>query len=139
MKKLTAIAAILLASLAAAGTASAQDHAAKATIPFGFYIDSQWVPAGTYTMSSSVSNPDVISIRNESSSVALINVGHQVDRQSDANTLVFRKYGDKYFLGQILCAHGNMNVGFNPSKREKAARTQEASLGAPTQIYLAMN
>lgn len=136
MKKITTIAAILLASLAAAGTASAQDHAAKANIPFGFYVDSKWVPAGTYIMTSSSTSPDVISIRNDNSSVALLNVGHQVDRKPGANTLVFRKYGDKYFLGEILSA--NMSVGFNPAKREKAVRTEEASMGTPTEIYLAL-
>ncbi len=137
MKKMTTIAAILLASLAAAGSASAQDHSAKANIPFGFYVDSKWVPAGAYTLTSDVKSPDIINIRNEDSSVALLNVGHAVDRQPGKNTLVFRKYGDKYFLGEILSA--NMNVGFSPSKREKTVRTEEASMGAPTQIYLAMN
>ena len=136
MKKITTIAAILLASLAAAGSASAQDHSAKANIPFGFYVDSKWVPAGTYTMTSDSKSPEVIAIRNENSSVALLNVGHAVDRQTGKNTLVFRKYGEKYFLGEILCA--NMNVGFSPSKRENAVQTQEASMGAPTQIYLAL-
>jgi hypothetical protein len=67
MKKMTTIAAILLASLAAAGSASAQDHSAKANIPFGFYVDSKWVPAGAYTLTSDVKSPDIINIRNEDS------------------------------------------------------------------------
>ena len=138
MKKITSIAAILLASLAAVGSASAQDHEAKANIPFGFYVDSKWVPAGTYILTSDAMNPDVIQIRSESSSVDVLNVGHEVDGKPGANTLVFRKYGDKYFLGEILCSSTNMHVAFNPSKREKAARTEQASMGTPTNIYLAL-
>jgi hypothetical protein len=61
-----------------------------------------------------------------------------VDSQAGTNALVFHKYGDKYFLGEVLCASSNMHVGFNPSKREKTARTEEASMGTPTNIYLAL-
>ena len=139
MKKLTAIAAILLASLAAVGTASAQDHAAKATIPFGFYADNTWVPAGTYLLTSSVLSPNVVSIRNATTSVSLLDMGHQTDKQAGKNVLVFKKYGEQYFLHEIRCASSNMSVGFDPSKREKQARTSEAQLGQPTDIYLAMN
>ena len=138
MKKITAIAAILLASLAAAGSASAQDHRTKATIPFGFYIDNKWVPAGTYTLTSDQLNPDVIAIRSENSSVSVMNVGHTVDRRPGSNVLVFAKYGDKYFLHEILSANSNMNVAFSPSKREKQTRTEQASLTPATEVYLAL-
>lgn len=139
MKQITAIAAILLASLAAVGSASAQDHAAKATVPFGFYAGNTWVPAGTYLMTSSVLSPNVIAIRNTTTSVSLLNVGHPTEKQPGKNVLVFKKYGEQYFLHEIRCASGNISVGFDPSKREKQARTSEASLGQPTDIYLAMN
>jgi hypothetical protein len=139
MKQITAIAAILLASLAAVGTASAQDHAAKATVPFGFYVDNTWVPAGSYTLTSSTLSPNVIAIRNNQTSISMLNVGHQEEKKAGSNVLVFKKYGEQYFLHEIRCASGNMNVGFSPSKREKQARTNEASVAQPTDIYLAMN
>jgi len=138
MKQITSIAAILLASLAAVGSASAQNHLTIANVPFGFYVDSKWVPSGTYIMSADLKNPEIITIRNENGSVALMNVGSNVDRQPGKNVVVFRKYGDKYFLGEILSTKGAVHVGFSPSKREKAARTEEASTSAPTQIYLAL-
>ena len=54
MKPITVIAfaVCLLASFAVVGTVSAQDHAAKATVPFGFNVGDKWVPAGTYTITS---------------------------------------------------------------------------------------
>ena len=138
MKKITAIAAILLASLATIGSASAQDHAAKANIPFGFYIENKWVPAGTYTLTSDSRSPDLIAIRSGDNAVSMLSVGHSEERQPGSHSLVFAKYGDKYFLHEIRCATCNMNVAFSPSKREKAVRTQEASVEAPSTVYLAL-
>jgi hypothetical protein len=138
MKQITAIAAILLASLAAAGTASAQDHAAKAKIPFGFYVGNKWVPAGEYRMTSDAGNPSAITIRNTDSSVALMASARADERQPGAHTLVFTKYGDQYFLHEILCSSCGMNVAFSDSKQEKLARTREASIAAPTDVYLAL-
>ena len=139
MKKITAIAAILLGSLAAAGIASAQDHAAKANIPFGFYVANKWVPAGEYTLSSDTTRPDVVAIRSADNSISLLSLGRSEDRQPDSRTLVFKKIGDKYFLREIRCATCKMNVAFAPSKREKEARMGEASIAAPSDVYLALN
>ncbi len=138
MKNITAIAAILLASLGAAATASAQDHAAKANIPFGFYVNNKWVPAGEYTLTSDSRSPNVITIRGENSSVALLSLGHTVDRQPGSSSLVFKKYGDQYFLNEIRCAACRMSVGFTPSKREKEAGSNETHIAAPTDVYLAL-
>src|SRR5947209_20077537 len=110
MKRITTIALCLLASLVAAGTASAQDHGAKASVPFGFYAGNTWLPAGTYTLSAESRSPDVIFIRNADSKIALMDVGHAADPQSGAHTLVFKKYGDKYFLHEIRCSACSMNI-----------------------------
>jgi len=138
MKKFTAIAAILLASLSTAATASAQDHAAKANIPFGFYVANKWVPAGVYTLTSDNRSPDVITFRNANSSVALMSLGHKVDREPGRSSLRFKKIGDQYFLHEILCSACRMNVGFTPSKREKEAGKNEARTAPPSDIYLAL-
>ena len=138
MKRITTIALCLLASLVAAGTASAQDNAARAAVPFGFYVGNTWVPAGTYTLSSETRSPEVIFIRNADNKIALMNVGHAAEKKSDAHALVFKKYGDKYFLREIRCSACRLNIAFSSSKREKAAQTQEASIAPPSDVYLAL-
>jgi len=138
MKKITAIATILLASLATAGSASAQDHAAKAKIPFGFYVENKWVPAGTYTLASDSISPDIVVIRNGDSTVSMLSIGRPEDPHSGTNALVFAKIGDKYFLHEIRCASSHMNLAFPDTKREKEARAQEASVNAPSTVYLAL-
>jgi hypothetical protein len=138
MKPITAIASILFASLAAAGIASAQDHAAKANIPFGFYVADKWVPGGTYMLTSDSRSPNIVAIRNAEGKVALLSIGHTEDKQSRPSTLAFKKYGDQYFLHEISCSPCRMNVGFPDSKREKLAQTREASVAPATDVYLAL-
>ena len=141
MKHITvfAIAVCLLASFAGAGTLSAQAHAARATVPFNFNVGNKWVPAGTYTMTASLTNPKVIFIRSQDGRVALLSLTQTDGRQSDAGRLVFKKYGDQYFLHEILCPLSEMNVAFPVSKREKLARTRlEAGLLSTSDVYLAL-
>jgi hypothetical protein len=142
MKSITVIAtaAYLLASFAVAGNVSAQDHAASATVPFAFSVGNMWLPAGTYTITSDVGS-HFISIRDKERTIALWTVV-QTDRRrlNGDNKLVFTKYGDQYFLHEILCPSRGMNVALTGSKHEKLARARqdEAGLLSPTDVYLAL-
>jgi len=134
-----AIAVCLVASFAAAGTISAQDHTARATIPFNFNVGDRWVPAGTYTMTSDTSNPNVVVIRSEDRKVALMSVTRRDGERLKARALIFKMYGDQYFLHEILCSFCGINVEFPGSRHEKLARTRlEAGLLSPADVYLAV-
>lgn len=137
MKPINTIAMCVLASLVAVGNTSAQDHAARATVPFGFFVGSTWVPAGTYTITSDSRSPNVVTIRNGDSKVSLISLGQTDAKPSPSNRLVFNKYGDQYFLREIQCSVCGMSVAFPGSKRERRAQALEASVPAPTEVYLA--
>ena len=142
MKSITVIAfaVCLLASSAVVGTVSAQDHAARATVPFGFNVGDKWVPAGTYTITStSETQSNVISIRDKDRTIALWSLVQPDSRRLNADKLVFTKYGDQYFLHEILCSSCGMNVLLPGSKHEKLARRhEEAGLSSPTDVYLAL-
>jgi aspartokinase len=138
MKKVTAISAILLASLAIS-TAAAQDHKLKADVPFGFYVGNTWAPPGTYIVSSDVSNRDMITIRSAQTKLAVISIGNDAENRSHRGALVFTKYGEQYFLHEVLSPTTAMNVELGKSKREKNALSHErADAGTPTNIYLAL-
>ena len=137
MKRITSIAACLLMGIAFVASASAQDHAAKATVPFNFSVGDTWLPAGTYSITSDSRSPNVIVIRNGDKNISLISVAFADDPQSGPGKLVFKKYGDHYFLHQLLCSSCRMNVAFSGSKREKLARTREASIPTTTDVLLA--
>src|SRR3954454_8254724 len=134
--KVFANAVCLLAGFAAVGTVSAQDHVAKATIPFNFNIGDTWVPAGTYTLTSDMINPNVIAIHSKDGKVSLLSVTQNDGRRVDGGKLVFAKYGDQYFLHEILCTRCGMNLAFPGSKHEKLARTRlEAGVLSPANVY----
>ena len=143
MKHITAIATAvyLLAALALGGTVSAQDHVARVTVPFDFNVGNKWLPAGAYTLSSDSYEPNVISIRSrDDNKISLLSIVESDGQRLKEAKLVFTKYGDQYFLHEILCSSCGMNVAFPDSKHEKTARLRmEAGLSNPSDVYLALN
>ena len=138
MKRITAIAVCFLASLAAAGTASAQDHQTKAKIPFDFYVGNTWLPAGTYTMSSDAGKSDIVKINSADNRNYVVSLGLASETRAGSGELVFHKIGDQYFLHEILCSTGHMNVQLPTSRWEERAETREASVAPVSNVTLAL-
>ena len=124
MKRIIAIALFAASSLAAAGNLSAQEHMVKANIPFDFTVNNNVLPAGTYTISSL--SPSAVQVRNVNGHVAELSLVQNDDKRSATPVLVFQRYGNQYFLHEILAANA-MNVTVPRSKREQR-RLQEAKL-----------
>src|SRR5450432_3011957 len=116
MKRNTAIALFAIASFAVAGKSFAQDHAVQATVPFDFTVGAKLLPSGTYTISADSTN--VIVIRNRYKPIATLSLVRPDDSKQTGNggKLVFHKYGDQYFLSEILCDAAEMNMKVPPSK-----------------------
>jgi hypothetical protein len=134
MKRIIAIALFAASSLAAAGNLSAQDHMVKANIPFGFTVNNKVLPAGTYTISSL--SPYAVEIWNVKGHIAEFSAVQNDDKRSTSPVLVFQRYGNQYFLHEILAANA-MNVAVSPSKREQG-RLQEATLRESNQTLIAL-
>ena len=142
MKRISAIAICALASLVAAGSAVAQGHAVKATVPFDFAVGNSRLPAGTYTITT-VDSPSStgLAIRSDSGKVTVLINAYADGKQSKNSKLVFDKYGDQYFMREILCSNADMNVELPVSKAEKQSQRQEASLPNSDrgQVFVALN
>ena len=134
MKRIIAIALFAASSLAAAGNLSAQDHMVKANIPFDFTVNNNVLPAGTYTISSL--SPSAVQVRNVNGHVAEMSLVQNDDKRSKTPVLVFQRYGNQYFLHEILAANA-LNVAVAPSKREQR-RLQEAKLQESNQTLIAL-
>jgi hypothetical protein len=134
MKRIIAIALFAASSLAAAGNLSAQDHMVKANIPFDFTVSGKVLPAGTYTISSL--SPSAIQVRNANGHVAELSIVRDDDKRSTTPVLVFNRYGNQYFLHEILAANA-LNVAVPRSKREER-RLQEATLRENNQTLVAL-
>src|SRR5580698_728948 len=136
MNRITAITLFTLASLAAIGTASAQERAVRSAVPFNFTVGGKVLPAGTYTISQFASG--TLEIENRETKVAVLSVAFSDSHDAgNGGKLVFNKYGDQYFLKEVLCRWNGMNVQLPPSKLEKKARMQEADLNQNRQILVA--
>ena len=134
MKRIIAIALFAASSLAAAGNLSAQDHMVKANIPFDFTVNDKVLPAGTYTISSL--SPNAVQVRNVNGRIAELSLVQNDDKRSTTPVLVFQRYGNQYFLHEILAANA-MNVTVPRSKREQR-RLQEATLRENNQTLVAL-
>jgi hypothetical protein len=142
MKRIAAIALFVASTLLTAGSAVAQDHRVKATVPFNFTVNNSWLPAGTYTIGSNASTPNILSIRDRATSVHILAMGLTDPRDSEkVGKLVFHRYGNQYFLSEIRCGLASMNVHFPATKLEKKARTQtqEAGLRVSDDVLIALN
>jgi hypothetical protein len=142
MKRIAAIALFVAATFITAGSALAQDHRVKATVPFNFTVNGSWLPAGNYTIGSDSTSPNMLIITDREKSVHILAMGlTDSNSPSKSSKLVFHKYGNQYFLSQICYADTSTKVQFSTSKAEKRARTQinEAGLRVNNDVMIALN
>jgi hypothetical protein len=141
MKRTTSAIALFVASLFI--TAGVWAQAVKATVPFDFTIDKTTLPAGTYIISSTSSDHEVLRISDQKH-VHLLTTA-LMDQSSDPkrNVLVFHKYGNQYFLSEIRSKDSSsMNLRlpvWNAEKRARAAQTQEAGIPLSSDVLVALN
>jgi hypothetical protein len=142
MKRIAAVALFVAATLITTGSAWAQDHAVKATVPFNFTLNGNTLPAGSYTIASDSTNAGTLSIRNRQEGVNAWVLG-MIDSTNTgkAGQLVFHKCGDRLFLSEIRYPYSSTKVRFPMSKMEKRARehTLEAGLQVNNDVLIALN
>lgn len=127
--------AIIIAGAVFAVNAAAQTSAPRrmrANIPFAFTAGEKTLPAGVYTLS--VVNPSsdrqALQIRREDghfsaiiqTSVASGSHANAVSGRGDAAKVVFRRYGDQYFIAQIEPAGDGETLVASKSRAERSAR-----------------
>ena len=139
MKRISAVALLSLASLLMAGSAMAQDRAAKATIPFAFTVGDMVLPAGDYTISLAGRQPSsVIQIRStDAKHATLINAMGDSKKPTNRGELVFNQHGDEYFLTEVLCPSAGVSMQLPTSKMEKRELIKEAALSTTSQVLVA--
>jgi hypothetical protein len=116
-----AILILALALIVSVPTTQAQARA-RASVPFDFSLNQKSMPAGTYEVSSL--SDKVLAVRNMNTGEAhLVIESMHVQAPQAAGIphakLVYRKYGDQYFLAEIWDGRSNIGIAFSQSKREK--------------------
>ncbi len=124
--KRTTVLAYLAATLISMGSACAHAQTPRFTVPFDFTVGNQVLPAGTYQVSYATQN--TILIRSKDGRFHAVTTTLADDKESYGGELIFAKYGNQYFLHEVLCSDVAMNVEIPKSRLEKQARIQEAQL-----------
>ena len=134
MKK-QALTVLALASLLAMGSvvslhANSVGHKVRADIPFDFIVGNETLPAGTYTaetLSPSTHNTAVLLIQSLDHRTSVFSLTHGVfsvarlGMEDNPPRLIFNRYGDRYFLTQVLPGRDTDGRELPKTRREREA------------------
>jgi hypothetical protein len=115
----------VLGLLVVAGSAFAQSVKVRANIPFSFSLNKETLPAGQYEIHAVEASGNIaLAISNREAKVGKMFLTNPVSSRvgtSEKCKLVFKRYGDHYFLSQIW-------VAGNDTGRELPTSAHEAEL-----------
>lgn len=124
---------IAIAVFAAAFTASASGQSVKTVrvnVMFDFQIGDRTYPAGEYRIQSIGNQPDnILQIRSvaDPNKRQFIVTNHSTNVITQAPKLVFEKYGENYFLTDIVLESGQWGYSIRASRRERDSEKQLAA------------
>jgi hypothetical protein len=101
--------------------ASAQSIKVKANIPFGFVVNRATLPAGEYTLESVDLDGRVLAIRdvNAKGTRLVMSLPCQKLDTASQTSLVFHRYGNRYFLKRIWVQGNNAGHELQTGPRER--------------------
>lgn len=121
--------ALIVAFTALIGQPAAKAQAVStpvvANIPFAFQIGSSYLPAGTYRVQ--VKGDDMLWIKGESGSAAMLVMWESANQPSSNSAIVFHHYGDQYFLREIRTEGNHAFLWSSETKAERRAKSDEAA------------
>jgi len=144
LKILNTILALSILTVGTVATASAQLAGTRmsAQIPFDFIVGKQTLPAGLYELKRIGNDPYVLCIQNvdDSRNVMIFYTSLLDDRDSiRQSALVFHRYGDIYFLAQIMSQYEGFARELQPSKQERSMeRALASNHKAPESQYVSL-
>src|SRR5262245_17087964 len=119
-KKIRSIVVIvtLMLTMAAIGCAEISGRI-KADVPFAFNVVGKQFQAGKYVVDRLNINGTLIIRSLDNSAVANFNVNNVTDKGEGKARLVFRRYGDQYFLAQVYDGSSKEGQELPKSKTER--------------------
>lgn len=90
----------------------------RAKIPFSFNVAGKSMPAGEYLINKT-GQSSLFLIRGESKAAYVLTNSKNSTKSVDKTKLVFRRYGDQYFLGQMWSRGESSGVTFPVTGAER--------------------
>jgi len=133
--RMLVLALTMLPLLASAQLTGSQKIVAQ--VPFGFVVGSKVVPSGEWTVQHANTDAKILFIRNTDAAVGMFSNISLVEAKKAPGdcTLVFHKYGNRYFLSGVNIADSPIGYRLPESKAEAETRAQNGP--ATEEILLA--
>jgi hypothetical protein len=110
---------------------------AKVNIPFAFQMGTQTLPAGMYQIDRDSGH--LVLLRGPGKAAGFVNMHDAIRfRPAAQGTIVFDRYGDKYYLHQIWTAGSTNGLECSKSRAEKES-LQAINIQAPGSTEVAFN
>ena len=124
---LVVVTLVLLSGMAAAQLNSSTRVVAQ--VPFEFMVANKIVPAGEYEVQAITTDGQTLVIRNAEAKVGLFSPSSQWESKQGASrcALVFKHYGDRYFLSGIQLRGSKITYRLPESKVEAELRAQNVA------------
>jgi hypothetical protein len=124
--------AFLAAILVTLGSAHVHAQTIEFKVPFDFTVQNSTLRAGTYQVSRrGHMDQTLVEIRSADRRSSAMIATHAAEEPSTGGAfLIFVRYGNKYFLHQVLCNELSMHMEVPPSKLEQA-RIREVQMLTP--------
>ncbi len=118
---------VMLSGMAAAQLDSRSKIAVQ--VPFEFVAANKIVPAGEWVVQIAIEEVNVLDIRNAHTNAGVFSTSSRSEAKQPAShyALVFRRYGDRYFLSEISLQGSKIGYRLRESKAEAELRARNVS------------
>jgi hypothetical protein len=107
-------------------SANGQSVRLTAQVPFDFVVGSRVLPAGEYTVNSFTPDGSILMIRNAEIGASATRLTNSVQAKPNKShsRLVFRRYGQTYFLAEVWRAGDGEGRQLLQSKKERTMKRE---------------
>ena len=126
-KWLVVVTLVVLSGMAAAQLNSGSRLVSQ--VPFEFVVANKIVPAGKCVVQVATMDGNTLMIRNADENVGLFSLSSRTEgkQESPRYVLVFKQYGDRYFLSGIKLQGSKITYHLPESRAEAELRAQNVS------------
>lgn len=123
---ITLLVTVAFASALASVSAQTPGHNITANIPFEFSVGDKSLPAGQYAIGRINSDGTQLRVSSRDESASRNTQAVQASEAKEQSVLVFKRYGDRYFLSQVWLAGEKEGRQMLKSSSEKAIEQELA-------------